>query len=225
MKTTRIITLFVYRKGRVLLLLRSRAVRTLRSHWAGLSGRIEEGETPRDAALREMEEEVGLFRGEVQVRIEGDAIEIPDHSSDILWVVHPILGTPSGPAGHDLHLRLDWEHVGYTWVFPEDMTKYRTVPGLPETLGRLLGGLDLRRLAPWRNRIQEIAEGSSNDVSRAAALLLEMSRSGSGKPELLGVLRLLAWSRPELPEFGRALLEAWGDGDGWRARIEELAGS
>jgi hypothetical protein len=171
-----------------------------------------------------MEEEVGLSRGEVQIRIEGEAIEIPDHRSDIIWAVHPILGTPSGPAGQDLHLRLDWEHVGYTWVFPEDMTKYRTVPGLPEALGGLLGGLDLRRLAPWRNRIQEIAEGSSDDLSRAAALLLEMSCSGSGKPELLGVLRLLAWSRPELPEFGRALLAAWRGGGGWRDRFEELAG-
>lgn len=179
------------------MLLRSQGGKTLRGHWAGLSGRIENGERPREAALREMEEEAGFSREDVHLCIEGSPQEIPDGRADTLWIVHPMLAGLEG----DIPPRLDWEHAGYSWIFPEEMWKLRTVPGLPETLGLLLGGVNLRMLAPWRSRIQEIVEDGglnpSEHMPRTAQLLIEMSRSGVQNVELDAFRKLLDWSRPQ----------------------------
>jgi 8-oxo-dGTP pyrophosphatase MutT (NUDIX family) len=134
LKTRRIVTLFLFHEGRVLTLLRSQGVTTLRGRWAGISGKLERGETPRQAALREMEEEVGVPSGDVRLRADGDAVEIRDERRGLLWIVHPVLGTLSRPPA----LRLDWEHTAYRWVLPRDLSCLRVVPGLERSLDELL---------------------------------------------------------------------------------------
>lgn len=52
------------RRGRkVLILKRSQKVGSYPGRWAGVSGFIEENETPMDAARREVYEETGIRRG------------------------------------------------------------------------------------------------------------------------------------------------------------------
>jgi len=63
------VVLLADEQGRACFLLTRRAA-TLRAHatqWALPGGRVDEGESPERAALRELEEEVGLVRGEESV--------------------------------------------------------------------------------------------------------------------------------------------------------------
>lgn len=124
----------------MLLLLRSQGVSVLPGLWAGISGRIEPGEAPVDAALREMEEETGVSRADVSVCVTGRPLEIPDRGTSLLWVVHPFLAVlrRRGPV------RLDWEHAAYRWAGRGDMARLRTVPGLESAFEALIEELDRR---------------------------------------------------------------------------------
>jgi 8-oxo-dGTP pyrophosphatase MutT (NUDIX family) len=108
--------------------------------WAGISGRVEPGEAPVEAALREMEEETGVSRSDVSLSVTGRPLEIPDRRASRPWFVHPFLG--SLRSGRPL--RLDWEHAAYRWARRGDLARLRTVPGLEVTLGALMEELDRR---------------------------------------------------------------------------------
>jgi 8-oxo-dGTP pyrophosphatase MutT (NUDIX family) len=207
-KTRDVVTLFLYARGRILLLLRSAGVKTLAGRWAGLSGGVHEGESPRDAAMREMEEEVGIGRADVRVRGQGERLEVPDPPSGLIWRVDPFLATLPGMRP----VRLDWEHAAYRWVAPEDLGRMRTVPGLPRTLGRLLGGIDPATLAPWRGEIDRILEDRSSGCSRLCAEGLDLMGRLAGAGDRTGaraIARLIGWGRPGMPGLARVLEEAW----------------
>jgi translation initiation factor 2B subunit (eIF-2B alpha/beta/delta family)/8-oxo-dGTP pyrophosphatase MutT (NUDIX family) len=200
-----VVTLFLYHAGRVLVLLRSGAVRTQPGRWAGLSGSLEEGETPAEAALREMREETGLDPAAVRVRALGEPLEIPDESSGVLWVVHPVLATLAGVP----RLHLDWEHVAYRWVFPEELNRIRTVPGLGRTWARLVGLPSPEALAPWRSAFQSLVEDRRSGCALMAARALELlAQIAEGGGPCRAAARLLAWARPGMPGLGRAMFRA-----------------
>src|SRR4029453_14685542 len=56
-------------------------------------GAVEAGETIEDAALREAEEEVGLLRTEVAVRLRLTPLHIPVSR----YVLHPVVATAASP--------------------------------------------------------------------------------------------------------------------------------
>ena len=138
-------------QAQVLLLRRSERVGTYRGRWAGVSGYLEAGR-PLEQAYREIEEEVGLGRGDVRLLAQGEPLAVPDETIDTRWTVHPFLfevvtggGEPGDDAG-DLKvaptgsLRLDWEHTEMRWVRPEELPALETVPGLAEALARVYKG-------------------------------------------------------------------------------------
>lgn len=126
------VTAFLQRGDRVLLLRRSPRVSTFRGRWAGVSGSIPEGVSPREQALREIREETGLGPEQVLLVREGRPLLVVDEEGR-RWEVHPFLFRLVG----DPPLRLDWEHTEARWVRPEEIPRFPTVPGLAETWARL----------------------------------------------------------------------------------------
>ena len=146
MRDVHVVTCFLLRRGEdgpstrsgqaeVLLLRRSDRVSTYRGRWAGVSGYLE-APTPLEQAYREMEEEVGLGRGDVRLLAEGETLIVPDEGIDTRWTVHPFLFEALRPE----RLRLDWEHTESRWLKPEEMARLETVPGLMDVLARVYAG-------------------------------------------------------------------------------------
>jgi len=78
MEETRVVTCFLEHGGKIPLLRRSQRVGTYRGRWAGVSGYVEEGNTPYVQALKEMREETGLSEQDVQLVKEGKPLEVID---------------------------------------------------------------------------------------------------------------------------------------------------
>jgi len=113
---------------RMLLLKRSDKVGTFQGYWAAVSGFVEENETPAEAACKELREETGL---EMDFEKEGRAVVVRDGST--VWHVHPYLFRASSPR-----VEIDWEHTEFSWVRPQDLKDFQTVPGLVEMVRDLL---------------------------------------------------------------------------------------
>ncbi len=124
-REAQVVTCIVQEGDRILLLRRSEKVGTFKGRWAGVSGFIEEGETPLQTARKELQEEIGLSGvepsatgGEVRVRSEGT-----------VFVVHPFLFKV-----RERRAEIDWEHTELRWVLPAEVADYQTVPGLDRVL-------------------------------------------------------------------------------------------
>jgi 8-oxo-dGTP pyrophosphatase MutT (NUDIX family) len=124
-----VVTGIVRHKGRILLLQRSNSVGSYRGQWAGVSGYIEKGEQPEAAAWRELEEELGLGRA----RLAKASAPERFRDREVVWTVHPFLFDVKEPK-----VKVDWEHQGYEWVSPKDVSRFPTVPGLQRLVCKLL---------------------------------------------------------------------------------------
>ncbi|MCH8207141.1 MAG: NUDIX pyrophosphatase [Chloroflexi bacterium] len=132
MKERPVVTSFLRRGCRVLVLRRSQRVRTHRGKWAAVSGGIE-GADPLEQALLEVREETGLADDELRLVRAGQPLRVPDAEHGVEWVVHPFLFDFEGES----EIRLDWEHTECRWVDPGELGTLDTVPMLAETWERL----------------------------------------------------------------------------------------
>jgi len=139
MRDAEVVTCFLLRRGEggdtLLLLRRSDRVSTYQGLWASVSGYLE-SESPLEHAYREIEEEVGLHRGDVRLLAQGEPFVAVDETIDTRWTVHPLLFEVLRPE----RVRLDWEHVESRWLRVEEMGDLETVPRLEEALGRVYSG-------------------------------------------------------------------------------------
>ena len=124
-----VVTCVVRNKGRILLLQRSDKVGSYRGRWAGVSGFVEPGEEEEAAARRELEEEIGRGKASMTKRIEPQRFR----DGEVVWCVHAFLFDVD-----DRTVKIDWEHQALEWIVPEDVTRYKTVPGLREIFCKLL---------------------------------------------------------------------------------------
>jgi len=129
MLTRKIVTVFLRRGKKILILKRSQKVGSYPGRWAGISGFLEENETPLDAARREILEETGARK--IIVRKEGKSFSVVDEGKT--WIVHPFLFDAQSSS-----LSLDWEHETFKWIAPKEITKYKTVPALAEALEKVI---------------------------------------------------------------------------------------
>ena len=120
-------TSVILQKGKILILKRSKKVGTYQGKWACASGYIEEGETPRQTAYKEISEELGLDKEDVKLLKEGNVLLARD--KDILWAIHPFLFETTRSE-----INLDWEHDEYKWIYPDEIKNYSCVPKLGETV-------------------------------------------------------------------------------------------
>ncbi len=112
----------VFHEDRILIVQRSKNERFLPLAWGLPCGKIENGESPRDAVIRELYEETGL-RGEV-VRYVGqltfssvrDGRVLRNLQSNYLVRLPPSAGTFP-------EVRPPERHQGWQWVHPRDLDK------------------------------------------------------------------------------------------------------
>ncbi len=111
--------------GKVLLLQRAASRHTDPNKWCFVTGYLEADETPQQAAIRELAEELGITG--VKPLIEGHTIEI--RRSDVILIIHPFLFRLDDPQ-----IVLDREHRAFTWIYPDKVYRYDTVPQLADDL-------------------------------------------------------------------------------------------
>ena len=100
-------------KGKkVLLLKRSRDSNWMPEKWAIPGGHIEEGESSKDAAIRETKEETNLDISNIR--------ELKKQEQVIIYYSDSQSGV----------IRLDFEHTDWAWVSYDELDNYDTTPGL-----------------------------------------------------------------------------------------------
>lgn len=136
MKRKEIVTSFLFKDGKVLLLKRSDKVGTFRGKWAGVSGFIEE-ENSLEAALREIKEETGVDNKYLELLKIGTPFDVNDTVNDTIWSINPFLFLFKGEE-----IKIDWEHDTFKWIYPKEMENYDTVTNLKKTLFDLIENSD-----------------------------------------------------------------------------------
>jgi predicted aconitase with swiveling domain/8-oxo-dGTP pyrophosphatase MutT (NUDIX family) len=126
-----ITTSIMISKSKILILKRSDDVGTYKGRWACVSGYIEKGETADETALREISEELGLERDDIEFVRKGKVLYARDET--LLWAIHPFLFETKKPD-----IKLDWEHDIHKWIFPKEAENYETVPKLKEAIESVL---------------------------------------------------------------------------------------
>lgn len=136
-----VVTCILEHDGKILLLKRSNQVGTYRGLWGGVAGYVEELEDPYDTAFKEIREEVGVDAEAVELIRKGSPLEFSDtyEGKRYDWVVYPFL---FHLQSKDL-VHLDWEHEEYRWVYPSEVRRLETVPGLDDLIKELLGNTDV----------------------------------------------------------------------------------
>ena len=126
-----VVTVFLEREGKILLLLRSQTAATYAGLWAGVSGYIEQ--PPPEQADREVQEETGYLPEVTELVTTGEPLVLEDPALDREWVIHPfLLRLHSEDPPH-----LNHEHSDWRWIDPTALASLPTVPGLEETLKRV----------------------------------------------------------------------------------------
>ena len=126
---THVVSCFIKKNNKILILKRSEKVGSYRGKWATVSGYVEKNEKPEQTALKEIREEIGA---EAKLIRMGEIIHVKDNEGN--WCIHPFLfEIKSG------NIKIDWEHTDYRWIKPEEIKNYDTVPMLKESLENVLG--------------------------------------------------------------------------------------
>lgn len=100
-----VITVFLEHDKKILILKRSRKVRTMKTKWGGISGYVEE-EEPLKRALKEIEEETGLNDKNMTLLHIGEPLEaVESNEPEITWIVHPYLF-----GSNTDQISIGWEH-------------------------------------------------------------------------------------------------------------------
>tara|TARA_R100000234_G_scaffold47989_1_gene28691 strand:- start:1227 stop:1718 length:492 start_codon:yes stop_codon:yes gene_type:complete len=107
-------------EGRVLILLRPQNMKWSPGKWALPGGHIEEGESPLDAAVREVREETTL--------LINDPIEFHTSTNGEVKYFTARVIQPN--------VAIDFEHDDFAWAYPEDLTNYDRVAGLDDLVSR-----------------------------------------------------------------------------------------
>jgi len=133
-RVTKIVTCFLKSGDKILILKRSDKVKSMKSLWAGISGIIENDESPLERSKIEIFEELGIDASQIKLLKESIKMRIisPQYENHE-WEVYPFLFSVENPI-----IKLNWENSDYKWVKTEEISNYETVPSLDKVLSNLL---------------------------------------------------------------------------------------
>ncbi len=153
-----VVTAFLYRRGKVLLLRRSERVGTYPGRWAGVSGYLER--PPLSQARVELREEAGLGPEAAGLRGIGLPLVVEDPGAERPWLVFTFLFR----LEQGVEVVTDWESASAEWVEPEEVGGRDAVPGLADGLARVW--------PPWGGAgFWRAMEGIATDTVRGATAL------------------------------------------------------
>ena len=134
MRYTNIVTSFLKKQDKFLILKRSQSVKSMKGLWSGISGVIENQEEPVRRAEIEIFEEVGMTSNEIKLLKSGDELDIiSPQNNNHKWHVFPFLFDTK-----KLDVKLNWENSDYKWIEVGELEKFETVPSLENVLTRLI---------------------------------------------------------------------------------------
>ena len=134
MRSTEIVTAFVKKDNKILLLKRSKKVKTMKELWAGVSGLIENNEPPLERAKIEIFEEIGLKDDQIKLVKSIDSMKIKSlQYKNHEWIIYPFLFSVKDPK-----IKLNWENSEYKWILADELSNYKTVPELEKVLFNLI---------------------------------------------------------------------------------------
>ena len=134
MRSTKIVTSFLRHNDKVLILKRSNKVKTMKGLWAGVSGIIENNESPLERAKIEILEELGI--GEENISLIKSTKEMRVNSPQYKnheWEIFPFMFETKNPK-----ITLNWENSEFRWIKTKELTNFETVPSLQKVLLNLL---------------------------------------------------------------------------------------
>ena len=106
----------------ILLLLRSAKSRWMPKKWGLPGGKIEPGEVPEEAAIRETKEEANL-----NIQNLTYLKDLSNKAVDIFYA-----------SSYDGNVQIDFEHDDYEWVSRADVEQYDTTPRIVEIFDWIL---------------------------------------------------------------------------------------
>ena len=134
LRFTNIVTSFIKNDDKILILKRSDKVKSMKCLWAGVSGIIENNETPLTRAKIEVFEEAGIHEEQIELlkAIQQIKISSPQYKNHE-WNIFPFLFKAKNPE-----IKLNWENSEFRWIEPNEIKNYETVPELEKILFSLL---------------------------------------------------------------------------------------
>ncbi len=129
-RSTKIVTCFLTKDDKILLLKRSNKVKSMKGLWAGISGIIEKNEEPLVRAKIEIFEELGIKDDEIKLLKNSKKMRIisPQYENHE-WEVYPFLFEADNPK-----IKLNWENSDFKWIKADEISNYKTVPSLEQVL-------------------------------------------------------------------------------------------
>ncbi len=125
----RVATVYLMHQGKLLLLKRSYMMKAYPGQYGGISGYIEEGESPEDTGRREMAEECGIRNATLKEK----GVEIYVRDGKLLYEITPMLMETELSE-----ISLNEENTEFMWVGEEELQKHDTVPKFKETFYSLV---------------------------------------------------------------------------------------
>ena len=134
MRRTNVVTSFLNYNNKILILKRSEKVRTMKGLWSGISGIIENNETPISRAKIEIFEEVGISEKHITLikSTKEFTIESPQYKNQ-QWIIFPFFFTTDTNS-----IKLNWENSDFRWIEVGQLKEFNTVPSLERILLSLL---------------------------------------------------------------------------------------
>jgi len=131
MTTEKVITAFLVKDDKILLVKRSPEVGTYSGRWSAISGYLEK--SPLQQAKTELREETGLSNEDFKLVKKGDFLKIKDRSKKRNWIVYPF----RFKLVNEKPIKLNRENTEYRWVKPGKIRELKTVPNLEKTWERV----------------------------------------------------------------------------------------
>ena len=133
LRFTNIVTSFIKNDDKILILKRSDKVKSMKCLWAGISGIIENNETPLTRAKIEIFEEAGIREEQIELlkAVQQIKISAPQYKNHE-WNIFPFLFKAKNPE-----IKLNWENSEFEWIEPNKIKNYKTVPDLEKSYKKL----------------------------------------------------------------------------------------
>jgi 8-oxo-dGTP pyrophosphatase MutT (NUDIX family) len=129
-------SLLLNKDGKLLILKRSDKVKTYKGLWGGVAGYVEKNEKPYETAIKEIKEEVGINKEDIDFIKKLEPILFTDFylQKRYDWEIFVFLFR----IKEKTKIKIDWEHSEYHWIKPSEITNYNTVPHLKEVVKRII---------------------------------------------------------------------------------------